>query len=610
MNINNPLENLRQLTEAVRMAGADIAPTYIEYVQLAFAIANDCGEAGRNDFLSLCSLSSKYDEKNAQALFSNALHADKEDIHLGTVFHLAGQCGVKISGSAGSHKAGTMGTAGTAPDFPHTCARYNKVENEEKETGKKKHEEEEKEMKGTEPLSPLPYFPQDHDWPEPLKSILSFAKTPAQHDVLLLGAMTVLGASLSHIVRCKYGDKWQYPCLQTFITGHAAAGKSVLVWVRKLIEPIHEEIRRQVAESMKVYRKELRAYEALGKARKDKEPPVAPPNRMFIIPGNNTGTGLLQNLIDSDGTGIICESEADTVSTAIGTEFGNWSDTLRKAFDHDRLSYNRRTDREYKETTACYLSVLLSGTPAQIKPLISSPENGQFSRNIFYYMPRVGEWKDQFGEDELDVEAEFIRMGHEWKASRDELKKKGLFTLKFTQQQKDEFNGHFSALFYRSSLVTGEEMSASVMRMGTILCRMMCITALLRSLEIPSLAVPDPTINPENLKDGIITRHNLSITDEDFRAVLALCEPLYLHATHILSFLDKSTELNSRGIADREMLYAALPQEFTKQMVMEQAEKLNIPVNTARSWIQRLREKGALDMVMVKGKGVYSKKQR
>ena len=610
MNMNNPLENLRQLTEAVRMAGADIAPTYIEYVQLAFAIANDCGEAGRNDFLSLCSLSSKYDEKNAQALFSNALHADKEDIHLGTVFHLAGQCGVKISGSAGSHKAGTMGTAGTAPDFPHTCARYNKVENEEKETGKKKHEEEEKEMKGTEPLSPLPYFPQDHDWPEPLKSILSFAKTPAQHDVLLLGAMTVLGASLSHIVRCKYGDKWQYPCLQTFITGHAAAGKSVLVWVRKLIEPIHEEIRRQVAESMKVYRKELRAYEALGKARKDKEPPVAPPNRMFIIPGNNTGTGLLQNLIDSDGTGIICESEADTVSTAIGTEFGNWSDTLRKAFDHDRLSYNRRTDREYKETTACYLSVLLSGTPAQIKPLISSPENGQFSRNIFYYMPRVGEWKDQFGEDELDVEAEFIRMGHEWKASRDELKKKGLFTLKFTQQQKDEFNGHFSALFYRSSLVTGEEMSASVMRMGTILCRMMCITALLRSLEIPSLAVPDPTINPENLKDGIITRHNLSITDEDFRAVLALCEPLYLHATHILSFLDKSTELNSRGIADREMLYAALPQEFTKQMVMEQAEKLNIPVNTARSWIQRLREKGALDMVMVKGKGVYSKKQR
>lgn len=72
MNMNNPLENLRQLTEAVRMAGADIAPTYIEYVQLAFAIANDCGEAGRNDFLSLCSLSSKYDEKCTSTVLERA----------------------------------------------------------------------------------------------------------------------------------------------------------------------------------------------------------------------------------------------------------------------------------------------------------------------------------------------------------------------------------------------------------------------------------------------------------------------------------------------------------------------------------------------------------
>ena len=54
-----PLSSLHLLTEAVRNAGADIAPTYQEYIQLAFAIATDCGEAGRQDFLALCSLSSK-----------------------------------------------------------------------------------------------------------------------------------------------------------------------------------------------------------------------------------------------------------------------------------------------------------------------------------------------------------------------------------------------------------------------------------------------------------------------------------------------------------------------------------------------------------------------
>ena len=194
---NNLLEELHRLTEAVQASHADIAPTYLEYTQLAFAIATDCGEAGRADFMSLCSLSPKHDSAAAEKLFSNALHTCKGDIHLGSVFHLAEMCGVRV---APSHKNADADAADAGPFFSHTCARYNKVENEEKETGKKKHEEEEKEMKGTEPLSPLPYFPQDHDWPEPLKSILSFAKTPAQHDVLLLGAMTVLGASLSHIV--------------------------------------------------------------------------------------------------------------------------------------------------------------------------------------------------------------------------------------------------------------------------------------------------------------------------------------------------------------------------------------------------------------------------
>ena len=458
MNMNNPLENLRQLTEAVRMAGADIAPTYIEYVQLAFAIANDCGEAGRNDFLSLCSLSSKYDKKNAQALFSNALHADKEDIHLGTVFHLAGQCGVKISGSAGFHKAGTMGTAGTPPDFPHTCARYNKVENDVSDDT----DEEEQLTEGSEPYSPLPTFPQDYVWPELLEKIISFGKKPEQRDVLLLGAFTVLGASLSHVVRCQYGRKWQAPCMQTFIVAPSAAGKSALTWVRLLIEPIHDKIRNEVKEAMKTYRREKVAYDSLGKERRNQEAPVLPPNRMFLIPGNNTGTGILQNIMDSNGTGLICESEADTVSTAIGTEYGNWSDTLRKAFDHDRLSYNRRTDREYQEVSRSYLSVLLSGTPAQVKPLIPTAENGLFSRQNFYYMPRITQWADQFGEDEVDVDEEFRLMGNEWKNTLDELTLRGLFTLKLTHAQHKQFNFLFDKLFHRSGKINGDEMGSSV----------------------------------------------------------------------------------------------------------------------------------------------------
>ena len=51
------IESLCRLCEAVETAGADIAPTYAEYVQLAFAIATDCGEAGREFFHRLCRVS-------------------------------------------------------------------------------------------------------------------------------------------------------------------------------------------------------------------------------------------------------------------------------------------------------------------------------------------------------------------------------------------------------------------------------------------------------------------------------------------------------------------------------------------------------------------------
>ena len=55
----NEIESLCRLCEAVETAGADIAPTYAEYVQLAFAIATDCGEAGREFFHRLCRVSAK-----------------------------------------------------------------------------------------------------------------------------------------------------------------------------------------------------------------------------------------------------------------------------------------------------------------------------------------------------------------------------------------------------------------------------------------------------------------------------------------------------------------------------------------------------------------------
>ena len=601
------IESLRRLTEAVETAGADIAPTYAEYVQLAFAIATDCGEAGREFFHRLCRTSAKYQREHAERIFSNALTTRHGEVHLGTAFHLAEMANVKLCNTeVMNNRRNTENTENTPSKALTHAHVYNKVENDEPD-------ESEELLNGSDPNQPLPIFPEA-DWPKILLLIMSYATSPTQRDVMLIGALTAIGASMERYVRCPYAGKLQSPCLQSFIVAPSASGKGILSLIRLLVEPIHDEIRQQVAAEVKVYKKEKAAYDVMGKERSKVEAPQMPKNRMFLISGNNTGTGILQNIMDANGTGLICETEADTISAAIGSEYGHWSDTLRKAFDHDRLSYNRRTDQEYREVKKSYLSVLLSGTPAQVKPLIPSTENGLFSRQLFYYMHGIWAWINQFESGEADLEAIFTDIGLEWKKQLDLMKTHGVHTLRLTDEQKQEFNTLLSDLFFRSGLANDNEMSSSIARLAVNTCRIMAEVAMIRALECDQpyqfknssihLLTPDKEIATDNIKDGIITRWDVTITAEDFKAVLELVTPLYRHATHILSFLP-STEVKHRANADRDALFEAMGNQFTRAQLSEQATIMKIKPNTAFGWLNRLIKKGLF--TNADDKGIYTR---
>lgn len=601
------IESLRRLTEAVETAGADIAPTYAEYVQLAFAIATDCGEAGREFFHRLCRTSAKYQREHAERIFSNALTTRHGEVHLGTAFHLAEMTNVKLCNTeVMNNRRNTENTENTPSKVLTHAHVYNKVENDEPD-------ESEELLNGSDPNQPLPTFPEA-DWPKILLLIMSYATSPTQRDVMLIGALTAIGASMERYVRCPYAGKLQSPCLQSFIVAPSASGKGILSLIRLLVEPIHDEIRQQVVTEVKAYKKEKAAYDVMGKERSKVEAPQMPKNRMFLISGNNTGTGILQNIMDANGTGLICETEADTISAAIGSEYGHWSDTLRKAFDHDRLSYNRRTDQEYREVKKSYLSVLLSGTPAQVKPLIPSTENGLFSRQLFYYMHGIWAWINQFESGEADLEAIFTDIGLEWKKQLDLMKTHGVHTLRLTDEQKQEFNTLFSDLFFRSGLANDNEMSSSIARLAVNTCRIMAEVAMIRALECDQpyqfknssihLLTPDKEIATDNIKDGIITRWDVTITAEDFKAVLELVTPLYRHATHILSFLP-STEVKHRANADRDALFEAMGNQFTRAQLSEQATIMKIKPNTAFGWLNRLIKKGLF--TNADDKGIYTR---
>ena len=92
----NPLSDLERLVAAIEKQGANIAPTYQEYMPLAFAIANDCGEAGRSLFHRICRISEKYVSDEADRLFDHALKGGNGRNGIGSVYHWAETAGVKL----------------------------------------------------------------------------------------------------------------------------------------------------------------------------------------------------------------------------------------------------------------------------------------------------------------------------------------------------------------------------------------------------------------------------------------------------------------------------------------------------------------------------------
>ena len=115
-----------------------------------------------------------------------------------------------------------------------------------------------------------------------LRQIMAFGQSREQRDVLLLGGLTTLGASLAQTLRFLYGGKWFFSSLQTFVVAPPASGKGVLAWTRMLVQPIHDEIRATVAEEMKRYKKEMTSFNSLGREKAKAEEPEMPLNRMVL----------------------------------------------------------------------------------------------------------------------------------------------------------------------------------------------------------------------------------------------------------------------------------------------------------------------------------------
>ena len=158
-------------------------------------------------------------------------------------------------------------------------------------------------------------------------------------------------------------------------------------------------------------------------------------------------------------------------------------------------------------------------------------------------------------------------------------------------------------------------MKSTVARIAINLCRMMSVVALLRSCDAllptgkangtlaydgftrllagcPGLS-PSPCVPRENVRDGVIPHFLLRISEDDFQAILSLAEPLYLHACHILSLLP-AVETVKQPVRPQSTFFNRLPDQFTRQEAVEEAQRCGITLNTLDSMLKRMTDKGVL----------------
>lgn len=215
-------------------------------------------------------------------------------------------------------------------------------------------------------------------------------------------------------------------------------------------------------------------------------------------------------------------------------------------------------------------------------------------------------------------------MGAQWKEVLDAITASvSNINMKLTHEQKEIFNFHFARVLGRASAIHGNQMKSAVTRIAINIFRIISIIALLRSLEsllpggersgepqenivrtllnCPGLT-PSAHIPQENIADGIVPQFNLSIRTDDFYAVLALVEPLYRHACHILSLLPAGTPTAPSANMTPETLFDCLPLRFTRNEAIDKGEQVGVPAGSVDSLLKRMTERGQLVKV---GRGEY-----
>lgn len=429
-----------------------------------------------------------------------------------------------------------------------------------------------------------------------LKEVLGNCISEDDRDMMLMGTLTCISATLHNVVGEYNHDDW-HPMLYFFVMADAGMGKGSLKYCREIVAPIHNELREASERLMKEY-KESKSESKSGE-KDTSNVNEAPHRRTLFIPTNSSAASVIQQLDNNGGVGLIFDTECDTLSAILKSEYGDYSTIIRKSYHHEPIDLSRRKDDEYRVIERPMLAICLSGTPGQLYTLTPQAEDGTFSRITCYHMPFKAEFRDVLVErantnsDSYTLRDRFFQLGKLYKQRRESFFRGGRYRIVIPKEYCKEFNEHFRQMNQEVVDDISHDMQSVVRRLAFTVFRIMMV--------LTSIRFMDEISNPSAMtpKDGC--RIVIRCSRDDFDIAMAIGDVLIYHTVYCYAHLPQSkVTTNGQGEiitkkSKMEQLLAALPNKFDRETYRAVSMKHGYPVSTTAKWINDYVRQGRLE---------------
>ena len=397
--------------------------------------------------------------------------------------------------------------------------------------------------------------------PWQIEKAISIAPEGEMRDMLLLSVLTNCAYALP-AMRMYHGFPHHMygPELMTMVLAPAASGKGIMNYGKRFLQSIENEH-----------------------------------GEFIYLPANTSSAALMSYLKMLKGRGIMMATEIDTLSKALGSTTGGFSDTLRCMFEHETISKLRKGQEELIEIPDPHFSVLISGTFNQLKPLIKSRENGLMSRFASYVVKEIQDFDDRvwLAAETDSVPQDLVlyeQLGrelsqrYEWMC---QAKHNCYFYL--TDAQRKSITRMFRGMYETLRPALGNEFDSILKRMPVIMKRIgMILTGFRLDMTKPL---------PERMV----------CSDDDFDTILLMGHKLLLHAAMMYQMLPANKDAIPGEIGQnliQKQFFQMLPTDFTKQDAVKMAEVLGVSVKSLERWLLKFVQSNDLQHI---SHGLYRK---